>query len=168
MLVSSVSEQILFVIYFLSSLLLNSGVHNTNKNVGWKPNIFVNFRTLRQPLLGEWAKSSEREKERKKEKKRTPWIVVTFVLPAAQWQRTQSGRTNISFLLERIMLNGLKAICPFGSFYRSLTFLVRGYFHWICLQMCLNSYIYYWTYQQIKHLDLLYYLPGFHWSSKRR
>ena len=49
-----------------------------------------NFKTLRQPLLGELAMSPEEEEEEKK----MPFIVATYVYASSQGQRTHSARTN--------------------------------------------------------------------------
>ena len=50
-----------------------------------------NFKTLRQPLMGELAMSRKKE-EREKEKK-IPFIVATYVYASSQGQRTHSART---------------------------------------------------------------------------
>jgi hypothetical protein len=51
-----------------------------------------NFKTLRQSLLGELAMSPERKK---KEEKKMPFIVATYVYASSQGQRTHSAGTNI-------------------------------------------------------------------------
>ena len=50
------------------------------------------FEFLRQPLMGELA-MSWREREKKEEKK-MPFIVATYVYASSQGQRTHSARTN--------------------------------------------------------------------------
>jgi hypothetical protein len=56
-----------------------------------------NFKTLRQPLLGELAMSPERGE---KEEKKMPFIVATYVYASSQGQRTHSARTNISIQID--------------------------------------------------------------------
>jgi hypothetical protein len=54
-----------------------------------------NFKTLRQPLLGELAMSRKKEEEeRKKEEKIMPSTMATYVYASSQGQRTHSARTN--------------------------------------------------------------------------
>ena len=53
-----------------------------------------NFKTLRQPLLGELA-MSWREEERKE--KKMPFIVATYIYASSQGQRTHSARTKSCF-----------------------------------------------------------------------
>ena len=52
-----------------------------------------NFKTLRQPLLGELAMSRKREREKK-----MPFIVATYVYASSQGQRTHSARTKINYI----------------------------------------------------------------------
>jgi hypothetical protein len=47
-----------------------------------------NYKTLRQSLLGELAMSRKR-----KEEKKMPFIVATYVYASSQGQRTHSART---------------------------------------------------------------------------
>ena len=54
-----------------------------------------NFKTLRQSLLGELAMSPEREK---REEKKMPFIVATYVYASSQGQRTHSARTKMSYI----------------------------------------------------------------------
>ena len=54
------------------------------------------FEFLWQPLLGDWAMS--RKKEREKEKK-MPFISATYVYASSQGQRTHSPRTNLLLFL---------------------------------------------------------------------
>ena len=56
-----------------------------------------NFKTLRQPLLGELAMSRKGER-RKKEREKMPFIVATYVYASSQGQRTHSARTNINHI----------------------------------------------------------------------
>ena len=51
--------------------------------------------TLRQPLLGELAMSWKKERERRRERAKMPFIVATYVYASSQGQRTHSARTNI-------------------------------------------------------------------------
>ena len=57
-----------------------------------------NFKTLRQPLMGELA-MSRKNRERKKEREKMPFIVATYVYASSQGQRTHSARTNFLFVL---------------------------------------------------------------------
>jgi hypothetical protein len=53
-----------------------------------------NFKTPRQPLLGELAMSWREERKRREEEKKMPFIVATYVYASSQGQRTHSARTN--------------------------------------------------------------------------
>ena len=54
-----------------------------------------NFKTLRQPLLGELAMSRKKERGEKK----MPFIVATYVYASSQGQRTHSARTKMPFIV---------------------------------------------------------------------
>jgi hypothetical protein len=60
-----------------------------------------NFGTLRQPLLGELAMSL------KKEEKKMPFIVATYVSASSQGQRMHSAQTNF--------VNKLFELCDFTT-----------------------------------------------------
>ena len=83
-----------------------------------------NFRTIRQPLLGELAMSRKRERER--EERKMPFIVATYVYASSQGQRTHSARTKSTvdiqsflwqimrkFIFKYIFYN-LFCCCPFN------------------------------------------------------
>jgi hypothetical protein len=53
-----------------------------------------NFKTLRQPLLGELAMSRKKEEEERKKEKIMPSTMATYVYASSQGQRTHSARTN--------------------------------------------------------------------------
>ena len=81
-----------------------------------------NFKTLRQPLMGELAMSCKEEREREEEKK-MPFIVATYVYASSQGQRTHSARTNnlnkdwkqvfLEFRNKLMLLRLLKWYCLF-------------------------------------------------------
>ena len=52
-----------------------------------------NYKTLRQSLLGELAMSQ------KKEEKKMPFIVATYVYASSRGQRTHSARTKMPFIV---------------------------------------------------------------------
>ena len=52
------------------------------------------FEFLRQPLLGELAMSRKKERREKREEKKMPFIVATYVYASSLGRRTHSARTN--------------------------------------------------------------------------
>ena len=54
-----------------------------------------NFKTLRQPIIGELAMSPE-EREREREREKMPFIVAPYVYASSQGQRTHSAQTKMS------------------------------------------------------------------------
>jgi hypothetical protein len=64
-----------------------------------------NFKTLRQPILGELAMSwRERERKEREKEKKMPFIVATYVYASSQGQRTHSARTNFCFAEAKIIV----------------------------------------------------------------
>jgi hypothetical protein len=73
-----------------------------------------NFKTLRQPLLGELAMSWRKRREEKK----IPFIVATYVYASSQGQRTHSARTKMK--KKCITHNEFMNVGYYPGFYSSL------------------------------------------------
>jgi hypothetical protein len=69
-----------------------------------------NFKTPRQPLLGELAMSPKEERGGEREKKR-PFIVATYVYASSQGQRKHSARTNLSLSNMSLEFTRQKFVC---------------------------------------------------------
>ena len=90
-----------------------------------------NFKTLRQSLLGELAMSPERKKEEKK----MPFIVATYVYASSQGQRTHSARTKI-----QIDISVFMSITQTYSNLENVGLeYLRRQLHWLKAESCVAS-----------------------------